>query len=305
MLLFKDVDYTVAYLQSDYVHPGQKSFTLTGIESRYVKGTKEFPYSLIGDIEEASVFGVRDFYTATGQDVKPKFDIIFHDLILVDGNDYNVTYPSLDYSTPGRKTICVSGDGYYKNSIDIEYEVYSKEDAVDTLVTRVDGTVQVVTASNLTREVIGIDEPSDRRITYVVVGSSVTSLQDGLFANLKQLRYADFRNVDPDLDLPDDCFDGCIRLKRVFWPGETIDDKAYTLVDYAIGNGGFIDTGYMPTSRTKVTCKMDPIENYTDKSYFGFYAPDVYGSNACDFRFCAMSSNSLYARVGKHSIEWQ
>lgn len=58
-----------------------------------------------------------------------------------------------------------------------------------------------------------------KEIERFVVGSDVTSLEDGLFKDLPTLREVDFANCDASLQIPKECFKGCIELRQCIYPG--------------------------------------------------------------------------------------
>lgn len=106
--LVEGTDYSIEYPSgSNFILPGIKTGHLYGIESAWMKDSKDFTYQIFGNIDQVQFFGQRNSYKHTGQQIKPEIDVIFHGMILSQSLDYEITYPSLDYTTVGEKTIQV------------------------------------------------------------------------------------------------------------------------------------------------------------------------------------------------------
>ena len=70
--------------------------------------------------------------------------------------------------------------------------------------------------------------------------------------------------------------------------------KEYTLMDYAKGNGGYINLNYVPTKMTKMLFKMRT-SSFTGSSFIGFTNSNDYR----DFRFFATNSSNVYFDLSK------
>lgn len=68
----------------------------------------------------------------------------------------------------------------------------------------------------------------------------------------------------------------------------------YTLMDYAKGNGGYINLNYIPTQMTKLQFKMRT-SSFTSNSFIGFKD----STDQKDFRFFATNSSNVYFDLSK------
>lgn len=82
------------------------------------------------------------------------------------------------------------------------------------------------------------------------------------------------------------------------WDDPTADD--FTLVGYAKGNGGCVDTGYVPTVNTKLAIEMKSDSQYTGYVYVGFYA----GDDSKDFRYFCTDANATYFDISGKRYKW-
>ena len=94
----------------------------------------------------------------------------------------------------------------------------------------------VVNDDDITRSSLSIDNDTDtidETILKVIFGQNVKTLAPKLFMNCIKLACVDFRKCSSDIDLPEGCFDGCLRLTSIVLPGQTLLEK-YQLKKYAV-----------------------------------------------------------------------
>ena len=266
-----------------------------------MKDSKDFTYQIFGNIDQVQFFGPRNSYKHTGQQIKPEIDVIFHGMILSQSLDYEISYPSLDYTTVGEKTIQVIGKNSYRGIKSFTYRIYDSEQ--NTIAYRKDGTSFTVASNNLTRESFGIVGKKDSTLTKVVFGSNVTSLEKELFSHCTQLKNVNMRSCSSSVELPEGMFDGCIRLQNVVFPQQEYSQD-YTLCTWAKGNRGFIDTGYVPTKDTVVEFTIRHNGDYSSSTYVGFNAVGVDPSIHINYRFYAESQNKIVLEIANHQWIW-
>ena len=300
--LVEGTDYSIEYPSgSNFILPGIKTGCINGIESAWMKDSKDFTYSIFGNIDQIQFFGPRKLYKHTGKQIKPEIYVIFHGMILSKSLDYEIVYPSLDYTTTGEKTIQVIGKNNYRGTKSFTYHIYGNEQ--NTIAYRKDGTSFEITSNNLTRESFGIVGKKDSTLTRVVFGSNVTSLEKELFSHCTQLKNVNMRSCSSNVELPEGMFDGCIRLQNVVFPQQKYLQD-YTQCTWAKGNRGFIDTGYIPTKDTVVEFTIRHNGNYSTSTYVGFNAVDVDPSIHVNYRFYVESQNKIILEIANHKWIW-
>lgn len=300
--LAEGTDYSIEYPSgSNFILPGIKTGHLYGIESAWMKDTKDFTYQIFGNIDQVQFFGQRNSYKHTGQQIKPEIDVIFHGMILSKSLDYEIAYPSLDYTTVGEKTIQVIGKNSYRGIKSLTYRIYDSEQ--NTIAYRKDGTSFTVASNNLTRQSFGIAGKKDSTLTKVVFGSNVTSLEKELFSHCTQLKNVNMRSCSSSVELPEGMFDGCIRLQNVVFPQQEYSQD-YTLCTWAKGNRGFIDTGYVPTKDTVIGFTIRHNGDYSSSTYVGFNAVGVDPSIHANYRFYVESQNKIVLEIANHQWIW-
>lgn len=300
--LVEGIDYSIEYLSgSNFIRPGIKTGYINGIESAWMKDSKDFTYQIFGNIDQVQFFGPRNSYKHTGQQIKPEIDVIFHGMILSQSLDYEITYPSLDYTTIGEKAIQVIGKNSYRGIKSFTYHIYDNEQ--NTIAYRKDGTSFAIASNNLTRESFGIVGKKDSTLTKVVFGSNVISLEKELFAHCTQLKNVNMRSCSSSVDLPEGMFDGCIRLQNVVFPQQEYSQD-YTQCAWAKGSRGFIDTGCIPTKDIVVEFTIRHNEDYSTSTYVGFNAVDVDPSIHANYRFYAESQNKIVLEIANHKWTW-
>ena len=146
-------------------------------------------------------------------------------------------------------------------------------------------------------------------VAKVRVGSTVTELEDGLFQGMTTLREVDFSNSPSSLQVPKRCFKECTSLQRCIFPGaEDIDEDQQDIrLDYIIGNGACVDTGYVPNMKTILSFEVQQRgEDYyveSDALWIGAYNNS---SNRIGFQFTCrkLTNGSEYWYFGNKTIAW-
>lgn len=67
--------------------------------------------------------------------------------------------------------------------------------------------------------------------------------------------------------------------------------------DYIKGNGGYVDTGYIPTLSTTIEFEIRP-DAYTGSTYVGFDADDGKSTDSTDYRFFATTAGEVFFDIG-------
>lgn len=215
--LVQGTHFSLAWPETDYIWPGQKSGQITAITSRNCIGSKTFSFNVIGSIQDVVFSNTVLLYKKTGSQIKPATDAIFHGKTLTSGTDYQVSYPSSNYINKGSKIICFTGKGFYSGTKDFEYAIY---DDSQTQVFKTTGEfILLDDATTLTRAALGVTSSSDATIQKVVIGTSVTSLANGLFAHFTSLVEVDMHLCSTNVEIPEGCFEGCSRLTTLRFPG--------------------------------------------------------------------------------------
>lgn len=215
LTLANDVNYTVEYDDKSGVsYPGAKTGRVIAKSSGFCIGqNREFKYKVVGDIQ-ACPNPLGSTYEMTN--AKPAFDLKFYGKTLVRGTDYTVTWPS-DYTTIGRKSVQITGKGYYYGSMTFTYDVV---DETFTILTNSSGAkkyIETPSDGKLERASITYDGFSQDSITRVVIGSNVKTLTANMFKNFKKLESVDL-HFATDVDVLESCFEGCDNLKTVILP---------------------------------------------------------------------------------------
>lgn len=238
--LEKDVNYSISYPNIDFVSPGNKIFNLDGLESGFCFNTQEFIYIIFEYLEKCTITGIDKIYKYTGQEIKPIPNVQYEYLNKVTGKNVtmnlieNIDYELCYYDNPnyvnpnagdmtsaGKKYVCVQGGlaPYWRSSskygIRFEYTVY---DESYTVIEKHDNTIMVINNAILNRSDIGIND-IDKSLKKVSIGRNVVKLENNIFANCKQLEEVDLSNCSSSLELSEGCFDGCVALNKIIFPG--------------------------------------------------------------------------------------
>ena len=122
--LMQGVDYEITYPSDNYTEAGKKEIKISGIGN--YSGEKTVSYEITKkSIEEANVSEIKD-REYTGKEEKAAEDeIIVKDgeSCLMQGVDYEITYPSDNYTEAGKKEIKISGMGNYSGEKTVSYEI--------------------------------------------------------------------------------------------------------------------------------------------------------------------------------------
>jgi len=72
--------------------------------------------------------------------------------------------------------------------------------------------------TRLTRNSIGVSGQTDSRVRKIVVGNDVSEIETGMFAGFLELVEVDMGSCSKEVDVPESCFDGCVKLEHFIWP---------------------------------------------------------------------------------------
>lgn len=214
LTLTNDVNYTVEYDDTGISYPGAKTGHIIAKSGGFCIGTnREFKYKVVGNVQDCPnpLNGVYEM-----ANVKPDFDLKFHSKTLVRGTDYTVTWPS-DYTTIGRKSVQITGKGYYYGSMAFTYEVVDETFTILTNSSNAKKYIETPSNGKLERASITYDGFSQDSITRIVVGSNVKTLAANMFKDFKKLESVDL-HFATDIDILEGCFEGCDSLKTVTLP---------------------------------------------------------------------------------------
>lgn len=207
---------------SSPVLPGVYSIQMDSIPSGNCINSIAFQYKVIGDISNASISGASLLYSKTGQEIKPSIELTRYGVKLTAGTDYSISYPSIDYVNKGLKKIIFTGIGCYRGSIEYEYSIY--DNSTTLLVTNDNQYIQINDQTSLTRSALisaltAVDTSyTIDSIKVIVVGSSIATIENSLFANCVNLVEVDMSPCSRDVEVPESCFDGCTSLRSFKFP---------------------------------------------------------------------------------------
>ena len=106
-VLVEGEDYEVGYANNDSVGEAEAVVTGKGMFS----GEQRIPFTIMGDISQATIGSISDQVYADGLPIEPKPVVAFEDNVLVEGIDYSLSY--MDNSYHGVAAVTISGMGYY------------------------------------------------------------------------------------------------------------------------------------------------------------------------------------------------
>lgn len=302
--LVENLEYTVEYPGSDYVLPGTKHVVIHGIEDALMFYSKTFSYHVYTTMNNLQFIGPKSSYKYTGQQIKPGINVVFNSIILKPTIDYDLSYPSSDYSTIGQKIIELIGKNGYKGSKQITYYIYDDAGVSYTVAYKVDGTSFIISDNHLTRASFGLNDNRDMTLSKVVFGSNVESLSNNLFAKCIQLISVNMRACSDNIELPDGMFDGCLKLQSVIFPQQE-QSSTYTRRLWAYNNHSFIDTECYATVDTIIEFTMRYYGNTSSSAFVGFNMPGL-GSNVNgNYRFYIESQNSAALEIANHLWTWK
>ncbi len=118
-LLVEGVDYTIAL--ENNVNAGVATVTVIGMG--LYEGERSYEFTILPceiTEDDISVSGNMEFF---GSAVEPEIVISKNGTTLVEGEDYTVTYSN--NNAVGTAVVTIEGKGNYKDSVSLEYEIYS------------------------------------------------------------------------------------------------------------------------------------------------------------------------------------
>ncbi len=116
--LSQGVDYTVEYKNN--IEIGIASIIITG-KGNYT-GTKIITFKILPPYINSLNFSYEKKFNYNKQEIRPNVEIKYKDYILVEGKDYTLDYENNIY--PGMATIKVTGQGDYRGTTTLYFEIY-------------------------------------------------------------------------------------------------------------------------------------------------------------------------------------
>ena len=111
--LAQDQDYTVAY--ADNILPGTATVTVTGIGAYSGTLTATFTVQATLTADNTQVSGLSDLYVYSGAALTPTPTVMFGNLVLEAGKDYDVSYAN--NVNAGTATVTIAGKGAYAGTL--------------------------------------------------------------------------------------------------------------------------------------------------------------------------------------------
>ncbi|MDO4356922.1 MAG: hypothetical protein Q4E13_10480, partial [Clostridia bacterium] len=119
----KDKDYTVSYANN--LNVGTATVTITGIGNYTGNITKEFEIAAKDTASEGLTVDDIEIQTYTGEEIKPELTVRDGDKVLVEGEDYVVTYE--DNRNAGTATVTITGIGNYSGTLTVTFAIKEKK----------------------------------------------------------------------------------------------------------------------------------------------------------------------------------
>ena len=167
--LVKDVDYAATYENNTAV--GTATVTITG-KGNYT-GETEVTFEIVRkDIAEDEGFTIDPIpdQTYTGGEIEPEITVKDGDTVLVEGEDYEVSYG--ENTDAGTVTVTITGTGNYSGETEVTFEIVGKDIAGDEGFTIDPIPDQVYTGGEIEPEIVVKDgdtvlvEGEDYEVTF-------------------------------------------------------------------------------------------------------------------------------------------
>ena len=216
-----DGQYIVDYIDSDNSSVGKHNAILTSINdiNGWFYGTScEFSYNISTDLSNCTFIPeVIPIQRYSGSEIKPTISIMYNGKDLVLGQDYDIDYIDDNYVDVDEHHFNIVGKTFWLGTKQFTFDII---DDTNTIVYR-SNIAKVVNRNitRLTRAALNLTKDIDSTITRVVVGNKIRTCEAGLLSGCTALTEVDFSKANPNLEIPESCFDGCTSLKNVVFPG--------------------------------------------------------------------------------------